>query len=297
MRCETCGKNHNPITRICMHCATPHQLTQVSSYDPTEDGKVLRVSKSSFMGYLYCPRQYWWERVELKDMRFPPTEAMLRGTEVHDAVENLYEAWEGTSSVRHLLPEGQVYDTIAQLEEARMGHWGITSWEPIEVEQKRVYWSEEYNCVFVGKIDGVFLTPEGTICIFELKTGSFNDRKVAKTRKELCFYRQMLIDMGETRPITHFAYMGPDAVNEKFLDRLRKQKGKTVICGEDSGILLIEKVNQRSINTFEKDFLDFRLQIGEEKWPMKWSDYVCPQWCNFSMACESELTGVDFEWE
>ena len=292
-----CDCVQHPVTGICMLCADDKTLLENSSYDPTEEGKMLRVSKSSFMSYSYCPRQYWWEKVELKGMRFPPTEAMLPGTEVNDAVEDLYNNWEGTHSVRHLMPEGPVYDTIAQLETARMEYWGIDSWSPIEVERKRVYYSQEHDCVFSGKIDGVYQMPDGNICVFELKTGSFNDRKISKTRRELCFYRQMLIDMGETRPITHFAYMGPDASNPDFVEKLRKQRGKAVFTGYDAGVLLIEKVNQRSVNGFEKAFKDFRAKIGAHKWPMKWDDFTCPQWCNFAMACETEITGVDFEWE
>jgi hypothetical protein len=91
--------------------------------------------------------------------------------------------------------------------------------------------------------------------------------------------------------------MGPDASNPDFVEKLRKQRGKAVFTGYDAGVLLIEKVNQRSVNGFEKAFKDFRAKIGAHKWPMKWDDFTCPQWCNFAMACETEITGVDFEWE
>ena len=63
-----------------MKLATAEQI-ESSSYTPNKDG-ITKISKSSYMGYLMCPRQYWWNNIA--DVpRPPPTEAMVRGGQVH----------------------------------------------------------------------------------------------------------------------------------------------------------------------------------------------------------------------
>ena len=94
-----------------------------SSYDPNEEGKVLRVSKSSYMAYTKCARLYWWRYIELRDLRIPPNEFMIKGSAVHDALEEMYD--KPTPVVREGLPSGtdydEIYDTMAELEEQRKG--------------------------------------------------------------------------------------------------------------------------------------------------------------------------------
>jgi hypothetical protein len=63
------------------------ELKANSSYDPTEHGKLLKLSKSSFMTYSKCPRQFWMQKVVLKDLRVPATEEMERGTRIHTGLE------------------------------------------------------------------------------------------------------------------------------------------------------------------------------------------------------------------
>ena len=279
--------------------ATPEELHAASSYDPTEEDKILRVSKSSFMGYRYCPRQYWWQRVQLKDVRTPATPAMIRGTYIHDALENLYNDWEGQNTLRPLLPRGE-YDeslsAIAEMEERRIEEWGIEFFKPYEVEDKRIFYDEENDIVIVGKIDGVLHHPEGGLCILELKTGSFNDNKISKTRLELCFYERMMRMMGEEKPITHFAFMGPDADNEKMLNKLLNTRGKVVMTGKTQGIMFVEKVTNRALNRFAETFPETIERLKNEEWPMNWNDFTCTQWCDFNLACESELDGGVMEW-
>ena len=57
---------------------------ECSSYHPDSD--ILRVSKSSLMTYMKCPRQYYWDKVSGVP-RPPKTEEMIRGTDVHEIME------------------------------------------------------------------------------------------------------------------------------------------------------------------------------------------------------------------
>ena len=61
-------------------------MSKINAYDPSSPG-TLRVSKSSFMNYLSCPRQWWWRYVTLYDLKTPKSEAMIRGTVIHEVME------------------------------------------------------------------------------------------------------------------------------------------------------------------------------------------------------------------
>ena len=295
-----------------------------SSYDPNAENKVLKVSKSSFIAYDSCPRKYWWEKVQLQDLRLPANEYMIHGSEVHTNLETIYDNWQGQSTLSPLIPAEQYNksnDNLVFLEECRLEKWGLEHFMPDEYEEYRAVWDEENECVLVGLIDGILIHPEGGLCIYELKTGSWGSTKMSKTRKELCYYKRMLELMGETRPITHFGYIAPDASNDKYVaelcgwkdgngrwdeDRVATSKAgwldtnskRDVAIGRDGqGILILEKVNKRSITSFEKALSQGVAGIKAHDWPMKWNDYFCPAWCDFAMSCESENNGMDNLWE
>jgi len=98
-----------------------------SSYDPREEGKTLRMSKSSFMCYNLCPRQYHWRYMLLKDVREPPTPEMMRGSAVHEQYDDMWiryrcmdEATRESESIASLLPDDDdVYTAISDIEEQR----------------------------------------------------------------------------------------------------------------------------------------------------------------------------------
>jgi hypothetical protein len=302
---------------------TSKELSKLGSYDPNDEDKFLKLSKSSFMSYNMCPRKFWWEKIQLKDTRLPATEAMLAGTFVHENLETVYDNWEGQSVLSPLIPEDREHKSNASLvflEECRIEKWGLDKFKPVEYEEYRAVWDEENEVILVGLIDAILVHPDGGLCIYELKTGNWASNKMQKTRKELCYYARMLRLMGETRPITHFAYLAPDAENPKFfaelcgwkddwgewdIDRVMTCKGgwvntqnkKEIALGKGGkGILIVEKVNKRSITSLEKSLKEACEGIKNHQWPMKWSDYFCPQWCDFSMSCESEMNGLDNLW-
>jgi hypothetical protein len=299
---------------------TPEELRENSSYDPTEEGKLLRMSKSSFVSYMSCPRKYWWEKVEMKDMRMTATVEMQRGNHVHSTLEAMYDNWEGQSTLAPLIPEGMedvANENLVFLEECRIQKFGVENFKPCEYEEYRIVWDEENQVVLSGLIDAVLVMPDGSLCIYELKTGNWSSAKMTKTRKELAYYSRMLRLMGETRPISHFAYLAPDASNLKFIaemcnwkdadgnwdeDRvlcskagwLESNSRKEVCMGKNGvGVLAIEKVNPRTLTSLNKTLTKCVEGIKNNSWEMKWSDYFCPAWCDFSMSCESEMNGLD----
>ena len=286
-------------------------------YNPVkakENGWPIRISKSSFMTYLQCPRKYWWQKVEMEGLRTPPNEYMIHGTAVHKSLENLYGNLEGveelTGEIRTLFdidpddPDYEPYkheavNVLASLEEARLKEWGLEAFKPIEFEVKHQVLDPEHGVILVGMIDGLLRHPvTGDLVIVELKTGKLGKTKQTKTRKELCFYAHMLELLGYGKT-SHFMYLYPECTNEEIvlelLDKEAKNKELSVWLGESQGVAYIEKVHGRSTNTFKKSLTKAVDGLKNHDWDMKWNDWFCPQWCEFHMPCESELMGAGWD--
>ena len=71
-----------------------------------------------------------------------------------------------------------------------------------------------FQVYLVGFIDAVMTAPGDGLCLTEVKTGNFNAGKLGRTRKELAYYAFILDLLGEEA--THFAYIAPDATDEKL---------------------------------------------------------------------------------
>ena len=118
-----------------------------------------------------------------------------------------------------------------------------------------------------------------------------NPSKLSRTRKELVFYHRMLTQAGYEN-ITHFLYIAPDCTDERMLDEIGK-RGKQVWLGETCGVAVMERVPTRSLNTFPQSLNDTIESLVSHQWPMKWNDYFCPEWCDFSMSCDGILSGLE----
>jgi len=280
--------------------ATPQQALE-SSYDPTDDKTILRISKSSLMGYMKCPRQFYWGYVA--DIpRPPPSEQMIRGTHIHTVMEvGLLEGPDMMlpTAVEQGVDEDEGVDSLNLLLH-QIAH-DIGGFEVVEAEVKHEVF-EEFNgheIVWVGLIDGVLRHPDGGLILVELKTGNMNMGKLGRTRKELVYYTRLLRKLGYDE-VTHFLYLTPDYEipddgNDKLLLEGNK-RGKTMWVGPERGFALMEPMLERSYNSFEESLYDTIDSLTSHQWPMKWNDYFCPMWCDFSLNCEAELNGIS-GWE
>jgi len=269
-------------------------------YNPVEAkrlGVPLRVSKSSFMQYLWCPRQFWWSYVEMPDLRPPPTPEMERGSEIHDALDDFYDTWAGETVLRPVLPISgdPAYAAIAEMEEQRLEGWGEDYFGPVEHEVHHEVYNEELNIVMVGRFDAVYRHPDGGLVLGELKTGNMGANKLSKTRKELCFYKLMCDLMGWGDEFTHFLFMSPDCDNAAFVgDLLGKTRNKpSLILGDIQGITIVEPIASRSFTAMQKSLSNAVDGMRSFDWRMKWNDYTCPVWCDYHLSCEAELLGVN----
>ena len=267
-----------------------------SSYRPTEK-EYLRVSKSSLMTYMMCPRQFYWRYVA--DIPSPPpSEAALRGGRIHKVME--VGLLEGSDRMQITAEEEGVADDIGVDSLNMLLHQiahDIGGLVLVEAEVKHQV-AENYNgkkIIWVGMIDGVIRHPDGGLILMELKTGKMNMGKLARTRKELVYYSRLLSTLGYDSPITHFMYISPDyEIPDDGSDKLLlegNKRGKTLWLGAERGIAIMEKINKRSINAFTESLSSTIDSLTIQQYPMNWNDYFCPLWCEFNMNCESELTG------
>lgn len=294
------------------------EAKRTSTYDPTKvtEDLVLRVSKSSYNQYAMCPRQYWWNKIALPDMDIPSSEAAIRGTAIHQVMEDglrelsLDKSCDIAAGVmmdttfnKHAIAQGVQteagVDAMREILETIAEEWGHL--EIVELEDKHVHpytisvltddGEIHYPVELVGMIDGVFRHPDGHLVVVELKTGNANSSKLSRTRGELCFYRKLLMLKGYDEP-THFLTIFPDADNPDFLMSLMGKRNTQVYMGDSQGLAVYEVVGTRSVNAMEKKLSNAVHGIMTQQWPIKWNDYFCTQWCEFHMSCNEELLGV-----
>ena len=299
-------------------------MRTAGTYNPAEatelDGdNPLKVSKSSFVCVNKCPRQYWWRHIGLADVDIPPSPEMLRGSRIHSAYEHLcandfksrFPEPPFTNDILNHLWKGldddvaedehEALKALASLENYRIEDWGRSGAVPLMFEEKLHYDCPELGVRLVGMPDAVFLRPNGDLFIVELKTGNWNDGKMGRTRKELAFYWHILNKLGYGEKVTgdvYFMYIAPDCMNYELLQKLESMPSKQVWSGDEQGITIIEKMNNRSYTTMQKHLIRAVEKLKTQEWDMKWDDYYCSQWCDFYMSCDNELNGdAEPPWE
>mgnify|MGYP003651901344 CR=1 FL=1 len=272
-----------------------------SPYDPASGG-TLRVSKSSFMTYLSCPRRFWFDYCVLYDVRTPANEAMLRGSAIHKVMEDALTPSidprpipiaiaEEAAKTEYALDSG--VENLSNLLQMMSDDHGVLN--IISLEEKIVTYDEENDCNLVGMIDGLFRHPDGGVMIVELKTGNLTTSKLSKFRKELAFYHRVLT-LSKRFPaeeITHYCVIAPDCRDDKLVTGLLNQKRqkRDIYLGDTEGIIIVEPISSRSLTGMKKNLDEGVIGIKKHEWPMKWNDYFCVEWCDYHMSCETELTG------
>ena len=292
-------------------------MARRSTYNPeqVDDDTPLRVSKSSFMKYKKCPRQYWWNYIAMPDVRPPATEEMLRGTGIHSVMEDVLlhqslncnvpivmvgddveQAYQKVAEEKGYGGDGGV-DAMAQIINDIAEQWGGFVIEELEKKHEIVIAHEiagdPVKIEMVGMIDGVFRNPQGGLVIVELKTGNANSSKLTRTRQELCFYRKILMLAGYDEP-THFLTIFPDADDVDFLTKMTNKKNTEVFMGLEKGLAVYEPISKRSISAFEKAWDEKIADLMNHHFPIKWNEYFCTQWCDFHLSCNEEILDGQF---
>ena len=211
----------------------PHQDKLMSTYawhpNIGDDNLILRVSKSSMSTFQFCEQQYFIKYI--LGVKEEQNDDMLRGTNVHDAMEDFYDtvdldrAGSDIQSVRD-----HFYSYIPH--QSKEKEWGGETIEPqpfelgerihlqrmMDLESTRFMHSDKEHflpvinedsidaiidlevdgqIVFIhltGIIDRGFMADDGRLHLHELKTGKWKDSefKLKSMQKEMAFYVYML---------------------------------------------------------------------------------------------------------
>lgn len=264
-------------------------------YDPNvcinfqEGGVPLRVSKSSMMTYLKCPKLYWWEYI--MQVSPPPSDAMIRGTTIHEIYE--VHLKDGIPLVEASNKVGFTDVGVEQFAEIleQWEEFGELEFVESEFKHQILHNIGGYNVMMVGKIDAIFRIKGGGLVLVELKTGELGSSKIARTRKELNFYRFMLqySDKYKDEEITHYMVIAPDASNVVQAEKLESKRSTKVLWGITGGLAYMEKFNMRSYNSSVEKFIEAIPNLMNEQFPMNWNEFYCPEWCAYHLSCSKEL--------
>ena len=226
----------------------------------TEDGKepILKVTKSSFGSFQWCPRKYSFSYIDR--LRQDQTEAMRKGTIVHNAREDFFNEFDVKKAEDmshrelvnycvglHPIDEyAEMYETMSIFEANRfidMKNNGMALENFIPAANEVILDAEievsGYKIHLQGIIDRMFFE-DGNYIPFELKTGLWKDYKTTSMRKEMAFYKllyencpdEILIEKGlePNLSMSHWGWYYP-ASNYVLVEPVKKRSETAVIKG------------------------------------------------------------------
>ena len=235
----------------------------------TENGEepILKITKSSFGSFNWCPKKYEFSYVER--LRQDQTEAMRKGTIVHNAREDFFNVFDIKKAENlshnelvnycvslHPIDEyTEVYETMSIFEANRFvkarEEKTTTDFLPAanEVLLDAEIEVSGYKLHLQGIIDRMFIE-DGAYIPMELKTGLWKDYKTTMMRKEMAFYKllyencpdEILIEKGlqPNLPMNHWAWYYPES-NYILVEPVKKRSETAVIKGIEK---LIEAYKQ-----------------------------------------------------
>jgi len=263
---------------------------------------ILKVTKSSLNTFEYCRKQYQYSYIERRKQE--TSEAMLKGTIVHNSYEDFYNAFDVKKAENmdyndiynycmSLFPIDDYYDlyqTMAAFEterfvQSRKGET-LTEYLPSGNEiacnarlviPKNAHpdfsLKRDYTVHLQGIIDRIFKEGDGYIPV-ELKTGGWKDRKATGMRNEMAFYK-VLMDNDpdcDMAPITHWAWYFPAANHFQ-----------------------VEKVKARNVNSIPKRIAKLLYAYEQGAFPTSYYPAKC-QYCSFIGICDEAQISQAWDW-
>jgi len=262
---------------------------------------ILKISKSSFGSFQWCPKKYQFNYIEQKPQ--DTTEAMYKGTIAHNAREAFFDEFdiskaenmthdELTNYCYTLFPLDEMspmYETIATYEAKRFmdakEEGTLDNFLPVineeTIDAKITIRREDFPSIrlerdYVVHLQGIIdrMFQEGNAYIpMELKTGQWKDYKKTMMRKEMAFYKllfencldERIEELGLTRDnaITHWAWYYP-ASNHMYVEEAKKSSETAVLKGIAN-----------LIHAYERNIF-----------PTKYSSRTCPT-CSYYSICDT----------
>ena len=282
--------------------------------------KYLRVTKSSLTSdFTFCQKQYEYKRIEGR--KSPETDDMLRGTNVHDAIEEFYvlarpvyrKAYEALKKGHREEALQMLLDCVPQPDEPyTLGEEPIIrqriEWDLIRLEQDldrflpvinelEVHAFEEIDFEFdgetvtvpihfAGSIDRGYENEDGTYTLMELKTGKWvgTDFKVRSMRTEMAFYTDLLHKADHPlKDVSHWGWFYPYGQREGV------PRSENHVAYEKIKKRYISDTLKRHLRNLVEAYLtnNFMPQPSEGK---------CA-WCEFVTECPAWQEGGDIYWK
>jgi CRISPR/Cas system-associated exonuclease Cas4 (RecB family) len=210
------------------------------------DEPILKITKSSLSSFNWCKKLYEFRYLDRRPQ--DTSDAMLKGTIVHNTYEELFNAVDLTemegkgqeeisSYITSLLPIDDYYDTydaIIAFESDRYVTDPELFMPVINEEIFNAQWVVEanvnpkyplrrdYTVHLQGIVDRVF-EENGAIIPIELKTGLWKETKLSSMRKEMAFYKLLMEISDDARfdNVTHWGWFYPDS-NHFFVEECKK---------------------------------------------------------------------------
>ena len=237
------------------------------TYD-NEDEPILKITKSSFGTFNWCPMKYKFSY----PLRLPQatTEAMIKGTAVHDSREDFFNAFD-IKKAEHMTYDElvtynmglhpiddytEMYRIISVFEAERFieareddklhDYLPVINEVMMDAEitiphaiNPKCILERDYKVHLQGIIDRMFIQ-DGNYIPLELKTGPWKDYKLTMMRKELAFYKilvenapeETILDAGldPDIPITSWGWYYPQS-NYLQVEKVKKQSITAVYNG------------------------------------------------------------------
>jgi len=272
-----------------------------------EDEPILKITKSSFGTFNWCPKKYEFSY----PLRLPQatTEAMIKGTAVHDSREDFFNAFDIKKAENMSYDElvtynmglhpiddyTEMYRTISIFEAERFieareddklhDYLPVINEVMMDAEitiphaiNPKCILERDYVVHLQGIIDRMFIQ-DGNYIPLELKTGPWKDYKLTMMRKELAFYKillenapqEMIRDAGldPNIPITNWGWYYPQ-----------------------SNYLQVEKVKIQSMNAVYNGIAKLIKAYELQEFDAKYYYNTC-QHCSFMSICPAAQEG---EW-
>lgn len=273
-----------------------------------ENSPMLKITKSSLGSYGFCRASYvmGYDPFGVGKIRGPATEAMLRGTEVHNAQEEFWKSVDTEEMMNHIDDPNRLVKSFMKLypeteDETTLSLYkGMASWsaerfidcvkdgtveffKPIgnEIRLNALINLNGIPAHLQGIIDRLFIH-EGVYVPLELKTGVWKDSKATHMRKEMAFYK-MLYDNATDEdkiavgldPSIEFGYWGWffPASNYIFIEPTKARTEQSVTNA------MLKLVDSYMIKEFPYD--DFYKKCRK---------------CGLYSVCEKGEGGINYDW-
>jgi len=269
-----------------------------------EDLPILKITKSSFGSFQWCPKKYQFSYIE----RLPQdtTEAMYKGTIIHNAREAFFDDFDIAKaedmshselinyclSLHPIDDYTEMYETMAIFEANRFLEAKeqdmLDDFIPVvnevlldakitvgQYDNPKYVLKRDYTVHLQGIIDRMFYE-DGSYIPMELKTGLWKDYKTTMMRKEMAFYKLLFenasdellesANLDRNIPITHWGWYYPA-----------------------SNYLHMEKMKPSSVTSVKKGIAELIYAYEHGVFPTKYFARTCAS-CSFFGICDAANT-------